>query len=170
MGITNWTPMDWVAAIGAAAWAPQIISWICQYFRKPKITLYLHPETQIGYTSFGPIFNVSLALVSEKRSVTLNDISVNIKHESGALYTFDWDGLSEDLSEIQDPSGQPTSIKRIYLPLVIRVLQSGVAQALVRFQYKPFKQRYKDKIQDAENTFQLLRSAGKLNTEQDIRN
>jgi hypothetical protein len=160
--------MDWVAVIGAAAWAPQILSWVCQFFTKPKITLYLHPATQIGYTTFGPIFNVSFALLSEKKDATLNNFSVSIKHENGASYTFNWDGLSEDLSEIQNPLGPTMSIKKTYLPLVVRVLHSGVAQVFVRFQYESFKAKFREKLQPAEETFQNMKNTGKLKTEQDI--
>jgi len=160
--------IDWVAIIGAAAWAPQIFTWLYQFITKPKIILYLHTKPEIGYTSLGPIFNVSLALLSEKKGIALNNFSVSIKHESGASYTFDWDGLSEDLSEIQNPLGQPTSIKKTYLPLVVRVLPLSVAQAFVRYQYKPFKEKFGQKLQAAQNKLQLLRNAGRLKTEQDI--
>ena len=160
--------MDWVAVIGASAWTPQILKWVYQFFTRPNITLYLHPWTQVGYTTLGPIFNVSLALVSEKRDITLNNFSVSIKHESGASYTFNWDGLSEDLSEIQNPIGPPLSVKKTYLPLVVRVLHSGVAQAFVRFQHEPFKVKFKEVGKDAEEKFRFLISSGKLNTEQDI--
>jgi len=168
MDITNWNAMDWVAIIGAAAWAPQIFTWAYRFFTKPKITLYLHSTPQIGYTGFGPIFNVDLALMSERKDITLNNFSVNIKHENGASYTFDWDGLSESISEIQAPSELPTSIRKTYLPLVVRVVNSGVAQAFVRYQYKPFKQKFNEAAQDAFNEFQRLRDAGKINTEQDV--
>ena len=168
MDITNWNAMDWVAVIGAFAWAPQIISWIYQFFTKPKITLYLHNVAEIGYSSFGPIFNVNLALVSEKRGATLNNFSVNIRHENGAEYTFDWDGLSEDLSEIRDQSGLPTSIKKVYLPLVVRVIQSGVAQVFVRFQHQSFKSKFREAIKEEVEKYQTLKNAGKLSTEQNI--
>lgn len=168
MGITNWNAMDWVAVIGAAAWAPQIFTWAYRFFTKPKITLYLHSSSEIGYTGFGPIFNANLALMSEKKDITLNNFSVNVKHENGASYTFDWDGLSESLSEMQAPSGLLTSVKKIYLPLVVRVVSSGVAQAFVRYQYKPFKQKFNEAVKDAFNEFQRLRDAGRINTEQDV--
>jgi len=159
--------MNWVAIVGAAAWTPQIITWLYRFFTKPKITLYLHSIPQIGYTGLGPIFNVDFALMSEKKAITLNNFSVNIKHENGASYIFDWDGLSESLSEIESPS-EFTSVKKTYLPLVIRVVNSGVAQAFVRFQYEPFKKKFREALQNASNEFQRFSDAGKIKTEQDI--
>jgi len=159
---------SWVAIIGAAAWVPQIFTWAYRFFTKPKITLYLHSTPEIGYTCFGPIFNINLALMSERKDITLNNFSVNIKHENGASYNFDWDGLSESISEIQAPSELPTSVRKSYLPLVVRVFHSGVAQALVRYQYKPFKQKFNEAFKDAFNEFQRLRTASQMNTEQDV--
>jgi hypothetical protein len=133
--------MNVVAIIGAAAWTPQIITWIYRFCTKPIITLYLHKTCQIGYTGLGPIFNIDLALMSERKAITLNNFSVNIKHENGASYLFEWDGISESLSEIQSPT-ELTSVKKSYLPLVVRVANTGIAQVMVRYQYMPFKQSF----------------------------
>lgn len=160
--------MDWVAIIGAGAWTPYIVKWVYRFFTRPKFTLYPNTKPQIGYTGLGPIFNIDLALLSENKAVTLNNFSINIKHENGAEFTFDWDGLSESLSEIQNPSGLPTSIRKEYLPLVVRIVPFGLAQALVRYQYEPFKRKYNDAVQSVESRFQVLRKAGKINTEKDI--
>jgi len=147
---------------------PQIITWISKILTKPKVALYLHPTPEIGYTTFGPIFNVTLALLSEKKDVIVNKFSVKIKHESGATYNFDWDGLSEDINEIQSPIGETTKIKKIYLPLVVKVLHTGVAQVFVRFQHQQFKTHSKKPYADAIDKFNLLKLSGKLNTEEKI--
>lgn len=168
MDIANWNAMDWVAVIGAAAWSPQILTWAYHYFARPKISIYPHPHTQVGYTTLGPIFNVTVALLSERKDIILNKISVRITHERGASHVFDWDGLSEDLSEIQNPLGPTMSIKKTFLPLVVRVLHTGVAQVFVRFQYKPFKVNFKKVFESALDKFQFLKKSGKLKTEGDI--
>ena len=160
--------MNWVAIVGAAAWAPQIITWVCRALTKPEVSLYLDSKPQIGYTSLGPIFNVRFALLSEKKDAILNKFSVKLRHESGALYIFDWDGLSEDLSEIQNPLGPTISIKKTSLPLIVKVLHTGVAQVFVRFQHKQFKANSKNLFASALDQFNLLKTSGKLNTEEDI--
>lgn len=63
--------MGWVAIIGAAAWTPHIIEWVYRFFARPKITVYPHKNPQIGYTFFGPIINIDLALLSEKKLLLL---------------------------------------------------------------------------------------------------
>ena len=160
--------LDWIAIVGAAAWTPQIITWVHRVLTQPKLSLHLHSEPQIGYTTFGPIFNVTFALLSEKKDAILNNISAILKHESGATYTFDWDGLSEDLSEIQNLIGETVSVKKSSLPLVIRVLHTGVAQVSVRFLHKQFKVNLRKPSALALERFNFLKTTGKLKTEQDI--
>lgn len=163
--------IDIAALIGAAAWAPQIITWTYRFFTKPELTLHLHTEPQIGYTSFGPLFNVSFALLCEKKDIILDKLSVDIKHENGALYNFDWAGLSEELSEIHNPiGGLPVSIKKSSLPLVIKVLHTGVAQIFVRFQRRQFRKNTKETFTAAIDKFNLMKMSGKLDTEEQINN
>ncbi|MCH7559042.1 MAG: hypothetical protein IIB56_16540 [Planctomycetes bacterium] len=160
--------LDYVAIIGAAAWTPQIITWVYRILTQPKVSIHLHSLPQIGYTTLGPIFNVTFALLSEKKDAILNKISATLKHESGATYTFDWAGLSEDLSEIENPIGETVSVKKTSLPLVVKVLHTGVAQVFVRFQHKQFKVNLRKPGALVLDRFIFLKSSGKLKTEQDI--
>lgn len=168
MDLTKLSVIDWAALIGAAAWTPQIITWVYRFFTKPKISIYVYPVLEMGYTSYGPIFNVRFALLSEKKDIILNKFYVKIKHENGASHVFDWDGLSEDLSEIQNPLGPTMSIKKTVLPLVVKVLHTGVAQLFVRFQHEQFKKNSKKVFAPALDKFQFLKNSGKLKTEQNI--
>lgn len=162
--------MDCVAIVGAAAWTPQIGTWVFRTLTKPEVSLHLDSKPEIGYTSFGPIFNVRFALLSEKKDVILNKFSVKLRHESGASYTFDWDGISEDLSEIQNPMGPTMSIKKTSLPLIVKVLHTGVAQLFVRFQHKQFKVNFKKYFDPSLAQYNLLKNSGTLKTEEDINN
>ncbi len=117
--------IDLVAIIGAAAWTPIIITWMQKALTQPKVSLHLHSQPEIGYTTLGPIFNVTFALLSEKKDAILNKFSATLKHESGASYTFDWAGLSEALSEIENPIGPLMSIKKTILPLVVTAIRDS---------------------------------------------
>lgn len=103
---------NWIAIIGAAAWIPQILSWIYRLTTKPIVNLYLHEIPEVGFTSSGPIFNVNFALLCEKKDLVLNGIKVKIQHEHGEEHVFDWQGISEDLSRVENPDGSSSSIKR----------------------------------------------------------
>jgi len=160
--------IDWIAIVGAAAWTPQIITWMHRALTQPKVSLHLHLLPQIGYTTLGPIFNVTFALLSEKKDAILNKFSATLRHESGSSYTFDWAGLSEDLSEIQNPIGPIMSIKKTSLPLVVKVLHTGVAQVFVRFLHEQFKVNLRKGSASALDRFNFLKTSGKLKKEQDI--
>jgi len=160
--------IGWVAIVGAAAWTPQIITWVWRALTKPKVSLHLHTKSEIGYNFLGPIFNVRFALLSEKKDAILNKLSVELKHENGASYTFDWEGLSEDLSAIRGPIGPTFVQKKTSLPLVVKVLHTGVAQVYVLFQHKQFKANSKIPFASIIEKFNLLKTSGKLKTEEDI--
>ena len=160
--------MNVVAIVGAAAWTPQIITWIYRFFTKPQLSIYLHTQPQIGYSSFGPIFNVSCALLSKNKDAIINKFTATLKHESGALYEFDWVGLSEVLSEIENPMGPLMSIKKPSLPLVIKVLHTGVFQAFVRFQHGQFRVSMNKPFASLLERFNILKNSGKLISESDI--
>ena len=160
--------MNLVAIIGAAAWTPQIFTWVHRALTRPKVSLHLHLLPQIGYTVLGPIFNVTFALLSEKKDAILNKISAILKHENGATYTFDWAGLSEALSEIENPLGETVTVKKTSLPLVVKVLHTGVAQVFVRFMHEQFRANLRKASASALDRFNYLRTTDKLKTEQDI--
>lgn len=160
--------IDWVAIVGAAAWTPQIITWMSRALTKPKVSLHLHTKSEIGYNLLGPIFNVRFALLSEKKDAILNKLSVELKHENGASYTFDWAGLSEDLSEIRGPIGPTFVQKKTSLPLVVKVLHTGVAQVYVLFQHKQFNANLRKASAPALDRFNFLKTSGKLKTEEEI--
>jgi len=160
--------MNVVAVVGAAAWTPQIISWIYRFFTKPILSIYLHSEPEVGYTTYGPIFNISCALLSKHKDAVLNKFSVILRHESGASYNFDWIGLSEDVSEILNPIGPPMSIRKTSLPLVVKVLHTGVAQMFVRFLHESFRLNLRKATIPALERFNFLKTSGKLKTEDDI--
>jgi len=160
--------IDWIAIVGAAAWTPQIITWVWRALTKPKVSLHLYTKSELGYNFLGPIFNVRFALLSEKKDAILNKLSVELKHENGASYTFDWEGLSEDLSEIRGPIGPTFVQKKTSLPLVVKVLHTGVAQVYVLFQHKQFKANSKIPVESFTEKYNLLKKSDKLNTEVDI--
>lgn len=41
--------IDIIAILGALAWLPQIISWVYNWLKKPKISIYHDGEAEVGY-------------------------------------------------------------------------------------------------------------------------
>lgn len=160
--------MNVVAVVGAAAWTPQIIGWMYRFLAKPELSLYLHSQAEIGYNFLGPIFNIRCALLSKTKDVVLNKVSVKLRHETGALYIFDWVGLSEDLSEIENPMAPTISVRKSSLPLAVKVLYTSAAQAFIRFQHGEFRASVKEPFASLLERFNVLKNSGKLVLESDI--
>ncbi len=160
--------MNVVALVGAAAWTPQIVTWVYRVATRPKLSIYPHSVAEIGYKESGPIFNIRCALLSKHKDAVLNKFSVILRHDSGASYTFDWAGLSEDLSEIQNPIGPTMSIRKTSLPLIVKVLHTGVAQMFVGFSHGQFRVNLKEVSIPVIDRFNFLKTSGKLRTEEDV--
>ncbi|MGU3359688.1 hypothetical protein ACLBWX_05070 [Methylobacterium sp. M6A4_1b] len=86
---------DIVAYIGAAAWLPQIIGWGVKAFSKPKVRLMPDRSLSVGFTSFGPIFNLHIAFASERKDALLEELSVHLRHEAGDTRRLSWVGHAE---------------------------------------------------------------------------
>lgn len=61
---------DIVAYIGAAAWLPHILHLVYRFITKPKLKVYFNNVAEISHTSYGPIFNIRMSLLSEKKTIT----------------------------------------------------------------------------------------------------
>jgi hypothetical protein len=59
-----------LAILGALAWLPQLIIFISKWLTKPKLTIITDKDLEIGYTTFGPIFNFQIAFLAEKKGNT----------------------------------------------------------------------------------------------------
>lgn len=60
-------PAEIAAYIGAAAWAPQIGSWMYGWLVKPRVQILPERMVEVGFTTLGPIFNIRLALSASKK-------------------------------------------------------------------------------------------------------
>src|SRR5690348_9666774 len=54
-------PEEIAAYIGAAAWLPQIITWLYRGIVRPSVRLVPNQYAEAGFTSLGPIFNLRMA-------------------------------------------------------------------------------------------------------------
>jgi hypothetical protein len=64
--------IDWVAISGALAWTPHVFAAVRKAITKPEIRIIITRFGEIGFTTFGPIFNLGLAF-----SVKNHDIVVS---------------------------------------------------------------------------------------------
>ena len=91
------TLTEWLAVIGAFAWLPTIIQWIRNYLKKPKLTKVSGKSFDVGFTTFGPIINMSLAFLSENKKALINKVQLELVHENNDTQKFSWVWFEEVL-------------------------------------------------------------------------
>lgn len=131
-------PEEIAAYIGAAAWVPQIATWLYRSLVRPKLRVVTDQMAEISFTTYGPIFNVRMAFFVENRDMIIDDIELVAKHEDGESRTFRWAGLGETFSEITDAAGNKQIVSRDQSPIAIKVSTQTLFEKFVRFQEPRF--------------------------------
>ena len=127
-------PEEIAAYIGAAAWAPQIITWIYKWIVKTTLRIVPDRIAEIGFTNFGPIFNVRMAFFVENRDLIIDEIELVLRHQDGETRNFRWAQLGETFSEITDSAGNRQIVTRDQTPIAVKVVTASLLEKTVRFQ------------------------------------
>lgn len=150
-------PEEIAAYIGAAAWLPQIATWLYRSLVRPKIRVVPDLFAEVGFTTFGPIFNVRMAFFVENRDMIIDDIELIVRHQDGESKSFRWAGLGETFSEITDASGNKQIVSRDQTPIAIKVGTQTLLEKFVRFQEPRFHQADKPPTQTLVAHFNYLK-------------
>jgi hypothetical protein len=137
------SPADIAAYIGAAAWLPQIGSWIYDRYVPPVVRIIPERQVQLGYTTLGPIFNVRLALVADRKDAIVEHMEARVRHEQGDVHTFTWTGLREMFSEITDSAGNRGVVERDQPAIALKVSTALPVEKFVRFQDVAYHDRHR---------------------------
>ena len=130
----NMTAAELAAYIGAAAWLPQIAAWTYRLFVTPNITIVPDRYAEVGFTSYGPIFNVRMAFASGRKDAIIDGFELVVRHTDGDARTFRWYGLSETFSEIRDEAGNRQVVSRDQTPIALKIGTESLVEKTVRFQ------------------------------------
>lgn len=128
------TPGEIAAYIGAAAWLPQILNIFYKFFTKPKLRVFFNNTAEISFTSFGPILNIRMGILAEKKSLLLEDISLEIRHSDGDTHFLKWAGITEIHSEISDQNGNKQVITKEQPPIALKLFQDLLTEKFIKFQ------------------------------------
>jgi hypothetical protein len=123
-----------VAYIGAAAWLPQIATWIYRSVIQPIVTIVPDKYADVGFTSYGPIFNMRMAFSVENKDLIVDGFELLFRHSDGDTHTLRWAGLKETFSEITDESGNRQVISRDQTPIALKIGTESLIEKFVRFQ------------------------------------
>lgn len=157
---------EWLAIIGAFAWFPSIIQWFNEYFNKPKLTIISGSEAEIGFTSYGPIINISLAFLSETKKAMVKKVELELVHENNDTQKFSWVWFEEILYSMDLPDSQQINTKRNQNAIAIKIGIDELIEKKVGFQQNTFKteydKHYKQLTEDAIEFHQLGKSPEEL--------
>lgn len=134
MDVQNMTWIDIAALIGAAAWLPQIVTWVYRAAVKPKLDIVPAPTPEVGYTFYGPIFNVMLAFSAARKDAIIDQIQLTISHEKGRRISLTWVSLNEAFSQIRGPAGETSEISKNQAAIALKIGTVALAEKLVGFQ------------------------------------
>lgn len=147
-----------VAYIGAAAWVPQIAYLIYKASITSKVLIVPDDEVSIGFTRFGPIFNLNLAVSTKRKDIIINQIGVKISHEDGSKYTFVWKGMTETISEITNQTGDKAIVEKDQPAIALKVATLSLSEKFVRFQELKFHQGFHEVYNRFEAQFLYLKT------------
>lgn len=154
------TPADIAAWVGAAAWLPQITSWLYRLFVKPIVTIVPATEAEVGFTRLGPIFNVRMAFSCDRKDAIIDGIELDFTHGDGEKRTFRWAGLAETFSEISDEAGNRSVVKRDESPIALKIGTQSLVEKFVRFQEPRFHETERQPSLNLLTHFNFLKQSG----------
>ena len=112
--------IDWIAILGALAWAPHLIALIRDWITKSKVRVITQREVEIGFTTYGPIFNLRLAFSVENKDLVISDLRVRLTHESGEERLFEWQGMTQHMGRMTLPDASAMPIEKEQTVLAIK--------------------------------------------------
>ena len=167
------TLIEWLAVIGAFAWLPTIIQWVKDYFKKPKLTIVSGKHFDVGFTTFGPIINMSLAFLSEHKKTLIKKVEIELVHENNDTQKFSWVWFEELLYTIDIPDGTPLDTKRNQTAIAIKIGLDDLVEKKVGFQQDSFKieydKQFKQLREEERDYMQLGKPRADLKTTQSYR-
>jgi hypothetical protein len=152
-------PEELAAYIGAAAWLPQIASWIYHRLVRPIVRLVPNQYAEAGFTSLGPIFNLRMAFSVEHKDLVIDGMELRLRHQDGDLRTLRWAGLGETFSEITDAAGNKQVVSRDQSPIAIKVGTQSLLEKFVRFQEPRYHEGERPLIQALVGQFNYLKES-----------
>ena len=152
-------PEEIAAYIGAAAWLPQIATWVYRALIKPTITVVPDKHAEVGFTSYGPIFNLRMMLSSENKGLIIDGFELLLRHSDGDVHTLRWSGLLETFSEITDNAGNRQVVSRDQTPIALKIGTESLSEKFIRFQEPRFHETDRPATLDLVAHFNFLKQS-----------
>lgn len=152
------SPESIAAFIGAAAWLPQIATWLYKRYAVPLVRILPERQVEIGFTTVGPIFNIRIAFSAESKDAILDNLSVELRHEGGEVHTFAWMGYSETFSEITDTTGNRQTVARDQAAIALKLSTILLTEKFVRFQEPTYHEAHQPALSTVLKQYHYLKT------------
>lgn len=137
---------------------PQIFGLFYSHIKKAKLRVFFNNTVEISYTSFGTILNIRMNLLSEKKSLLLEDISIEITHADGDTHYLKWVGITETQSEIHDQNGNRQIVTKDQPAIALNLPQELLTEKFIKFQEPNFHKQDKTLQNELHSHINYLKS------------
>jgi len=129
-----------LAVLGALAWLPQLFIIIKNQLIKPVLKIIPENQLEIGYTTYGPIINTSLAIVAENKKALIDKIEIELTHENNDTQKFKWNWFEETLYVVDLPDqGGSLPTRKNQTAIAINVMKDELVEKKIGFQQNTFQ-------------------------------
>jgi len=147
----------WLAAIGAAAWLPQIFGWVSKKMARPAVRILAASSIEVGFNNMGPTVNLPLVFVVGRKDALITRMRMRVVYENGETHSLEWLWIHEVMSFIR---GLPANMNLSKQDKAI-VLVASVATPLsktIGFQDPTFQETYRQRVAELTDQFKYLQS------------
>lgn len=150
------TASEIIALVGAAAWAPQIIQWINEARKRPKLELIAAPTVILGYTPAGPVIQLAASISSQNGDVIVTEMIVRVQHESREKRLLKWTAVAETLASFNLPETQGLSMNKNQNVLAGKAVTETLTEKYLTFNDLHFHRQAQERINVAREHFNYL--------------
>jgi len=125
---------DLAAVVGALAWIPPIFVAVRAWVTRPQVRVITQPAPEIGFTTFGPILNLRIALTVTHKDIVITGIRLQVTHESGEESVFSWRGIVQRMGTMNYPQVGAVPFEKESSVLAMKISQKDVEERFIRFQ------------------------------------
>lgn len=161
--------IDWIAILGALAWSPHLIGLLKSWILKSKVRIITQKSVDIGFTTFGPIFNIRLAFAVENKDIVVSDIKIRLKHDSGEERLLEWQGITQHLGKMKMPDSSEMPYEKEHSVLAVKLNQKDIEERFIRFQEPNFISSQREYIKKVTKKMEYLKTEEKYEGETFLR-
>jgi hypothetical protein len=150
------TPAELAAYIGAAAWLPQIGSWLYSAFATPALRAVPAPSIELGFTSLGPIVNLDVAISSSRKDSLIERVTLTVRHERGDTRDLVWESTNETQHKIRALDGSTADVFKERSATALKVITSSLTEVRIAFRSPEFKNSFNPALSSAVSVYQTF--------------